>query len=135
MSHRALKRLAVILGILCVLMVVHSGFLLWDMAFLGLRVAFADEQTQIFDDMRAQALASTSPRVIADSLQGATDYYRSGTRQQAGSPLDRIVERHRTAVVRDIITHFRRTTGEELGESSDPWIEKYGREPTGRKAP
>lgn len=125
MSQPALRRLAVVLGILCVVLVVWAGFRTWDYGVLSLQVAFADDQTQIVEEMRIQAVQSASPRDIARSLEYAIAYYPSGTKQQNGSRLDRIVERHRAAVVREIVAHLRLTTGEDLGESPGPWIEKY----------
>ena len=125
MSIPALKRLALLLGVLCVVLFVGSGFLFWSYGWLHVQAAFADDQTQIFDEMRTRALQSTSPPDIAGSLQYAAFYYPSGSKQRAGSQLDRVVERHRTAVVRDIVAHLRRTTGQDLGESPEPWIQKY----------
>ena len=125
MSHPTLKRLAVILGVFCVGLFVGSSFLFWSYAWLHVQASFADEQTQIFDEMRARALQFTSPPDIAGSLEYVAFYYPSGSKQQAGSRLDRVVERHRTAVVRDIVAHLRRTTGQDLGEGPEPWIQKY----------
>ena len=125
MSILAIKRLAVVLLAFCGVLFVGSGFLFWSYGYLSLRVAFADDQTQIFDEMRTQALQSTAPPDIARSLEYVVNYYASGTKQLAGSELDRVVERHHTAVVRDIIEHLRRTTGQDLGESPEPWIQKY----------
>jgi hypothetical protein len=58
-------------------------------------------------------------------LRYVISYYPSGSKQRTGSKLDRVVERHRTAVVRDIVAHLRRTTGQDLGEGPEPWIQKY----------
>jgi hypothetical protein len=119
------KRLAVASGVLCAIMFVGSGFLFWSYGSLHIQTAFADEQTRIFDEMRTQALQSNSPPDIAGALAYAANYYPSGSKQRAGSRLDRVVERHRTAVVRDIVAHVRRSTGEDLGESPELWIQKY----------
>ena len=104
---------------------VGSGFLFWSYGYLHLQAAFADEQTQIFDEMRTRTLQSTAPPDIAGSLEYVVIYYPSGSKHRAGSKLDRVVERHRTAVVRDIVAHLRRTTGQDLGKSPDAWIQKY----------
>ncbi len=125
MSVPALKRLTDPLGVLSAVLFVGSGFLFWSYGWLYVQAAFADDQTQIFDEMRTRALQSTSPPAIAGSLRYAVSYYPSGSKQRAGSLLDRVVERHRTAVVRDIVAHLRRTTGQDLGESPEPWIQKY----------
>jgi len=125
MSIQTLKRLALVLGVLCAVLFVGSGFVFWSYGWLYVRAALADEQTQIFDEMRTQALQSTAPPDIASALEYVVIYYPSGTKQRAGSKLDRVVERHRTAVVRDIVAHLRRTTGQDLGESPETWIQKY----------
>ena len=125
MSIPALKRLAVALGVFCAVLFVGSGFLFWSDGYLHLQAAFADEQTQIFDEMRTRTLQSTAPPDIAGSLEYVVIYYPSGSKHRAGSKLDRVVERHRTAVVRDIVAHLRRTTGQDLGKSPDAWIQKY----------
>ena len=125
MSIPALKRLAAVLGVLCAVLFVASSFLFWSYGWLSVQAAFADEQTEIFDDMRVRALQSIAPPDIASHLDYAVRYYPSGTKQPAGSRLDRVVERHRSAVVRDIIAHLRRRTGEDLGDKPEPWIQKY----------
>ncbi len=127
MSNPALKRLVIVLGALCAVLFVCSGFLFWSYGYLHLQAAFADAQTQIFDEMRTQALQSSAPPDIAGSLEYVVTYYPSGSKQRAGSKLDRVVERHRTAVVRDIVAHLRSSTGQDLGESPEPWIQKYAR--------
>ena len=125
MSISALKRLAIALGVFCAVLFVGSGFLFWSYGWLHVQAAFADEQTHIFDEMRTRALQSTSPPDIAGSLEYVVIYYPSGSKQRAGSKLDRVVERHRAAVVRDIVAHLRHTTGQDLGERPEPWIQKY----------
>ena len=125
MSIPALKRLAVALCVLCAVLLMGSGFLSWRLGWLSVQAAFADEQTKIFDDMRTRALQSTAPPDIASHLEYAVRYYPSGTKQRVGSRLDRVVERHRSAVMRDIIGHLRRTTAQDLGDNPEAWIQKY----------
>ena len=59
---------------------------------LTIRVAFASEQTQIFEDMRAKALRSDA-ETAANCLRYVVWYYPSGSKQEVGSRLDRMVER------------------------------------------
>lgn len=125
MSIPALKRLVLVLGVICAALFVGSGFLFWNYGNLQVQEAFADEQTQIFDDMRTRALQSAAPPDITGRLDYVISYYPSGSKQRMGSRLDRVVERHRTAVIRDMVAHLRRTTGQNLGESPEPWIQKY----------
>ena len=104
-----------VLSIFCTLLLFATCVLYWNHAVQRVRAAFADEQTRIFDNMRSRALQSISPPDIA------------GSKQRTGSNLERVVERHRTAVVHDIIAHLRRITGEDLGESPERWIRKHAR--------
>lgn len=94
-------------------------------AWRGIAIGFACEQTQIFADMRLQALESTPSRA-ADCLSYVVSYYPSGTKQETGSPLDEIVERARQEAVASIIAHLRHTTGDDRGTTAEPWITKYG---------
>ena len=64
------------------------------------RLAFADEQTEIFQAMvgkAGEALAKSPPDAAAavEYLCYAHRYYPSGTKQVTGSRLDNIVERGR----------------------------------------
>ncbi len=127
MSSPFIKRLALLLGVLCVMLLGSSGFLFWSFEHLNFQSKFANEQTLIFDQMRTKALQSSSPADIADCLGYVFNYYPSGTKQKAGSNLDHVVERHRTTVIRDIIAQLRQTTGQDLGEQPAHWIQKYGK--------
>jgi hypothetical protein len=89
-------------------------------------VAWASEQTQIFDEMRTKALQSDAPGA-AGCLEYVVGYYPSGSKQETGSQLDRMVERGRTLAARDIIAYLRAKTGEDLGESPEAWIQKYAK--------
>jgi hypothetical protein len=63
----------------------------------------------------------------ADCLAYAAHYYPSGSKQETDSQLDRIVERDRALAVRDIIMRLREKTGEDLGNTPEPWIQKYAK--------
>jgi len=93
---------------------------------LHLEAANAEEQTRIFDEMRVQALHSDATNA-AGCLKYVLIYYPSGSKQRTGSRLDLTVERHRQAVARDIIVYLRRTTGQELGDAPEPWVEKFAK--------
>lgn len=93
-------------------------------------IALADEQTEIFADMVAQAadsLAKSPPDVAAavGYLEYAHKYYPSGTKQTVGSPLDRIVERTRSLAVMQIIDMLREATGVDHGDDPDVWVEAF----------
>ncbi len=102
------------------------GCLFWSYGWLKIRVAFASEQTQIFEEMRTQALQSDATGA-AGCLEYVVGYYPSGSKQETGSRLDRMVERERALAVRDIVAYLRTKTGQDLGESPEAWIQKYAK--------
>lgn len=122
----ASKRVTVVLAFFCAGLVVLGVCLFWNYGVLSIRVAFAVEQTQVFEEMRLRAL-QTPPSEAAGCLQYVVSYYPSGTKQEAGSSLDRMVERERQRVVSDIIDYLRAKTGEDLGKEPHVWIDKHGR--------
>ena len=122
----ASKRITVFLVLFCAGLVVLLSCLFWNYGWLRTRVAFAGEQTQLFEEMRLRAL-QTTPSEAAGCLQYVVSYYPSGTKQEAGSSLDRMVERERQRVVSDIIDYLRAKTGEDLGKEPHVWIDKHGR--------
>lgn len=126
MSISAYKRLTISLGVICVGLLVLCGLLSWNHGWLTIRVAWAGEQTKIFDEMRTQALQS-DPAGAARCLDYVVGYYPSGSKQEAGSRLDRMVERERTLTARDIVAYLRTKTGEDFGESPEIWIQKYAK--------
>jgi hypothetical protein len=87
----------------------------------GVQIAFADEQTAIFDQMRRQT--EESAVVDVGYLEYALSYYPSGTKQTKGSTLDRVVERARRCAVREIIGILRSRTGKDFGDDPRLWVE------------
>jgi hypothetical protein len=112
------------LGCLVALLLVACAWLRWELAVLRIRIAFADEQTEIIAEMRRRALSAEAGEA-ARCLRYAAHYYPSGTKQERGSSLDRIVERQRSQAIEDIIAHLRTKTGRDLGVDPEPWIEAY----------
>jgi ABC-type phosphate/phosphonate transport system permease subunit len=119
------KRSIVILGFVLLLFIL--GWQSWNYARLHLEVVFAEDQTQIFDDMRQKAL-QTDAIGAAESLEYVVNYYPSGSKQRTGSRLDKVVERERASVTHDIISYLRQKTGEDLGENPEAWIKKYAKD-------
>jgi hypothetical protein len=70
----------ILMGLLLLLFMVLGGSCLWKYAILDLQVAFADEQTDIFEDMRVQALHA-KPEKAVEYLAYVVWYYPSGTKQ------------------------------------------------------
>lgn len=120
-----------LLSLLLLVLVVLLAWTFLQLGVITVRVAFAEEQTRIFEEMRRQAsesLAQEPPDVkkAVGSLEYAYHYYASGTKQTKDSPLDRVVERARRSCVREIIQTLRASTRQDLGDSPDAWIERYG---------
>ena len=116
--------LIALLAFAALLLTILLGWQSWNHAHLKIEVAFAEEQTRIFEQMRQQANEGRLS-VAAESLAYVVNYYPSGTKQHDGSRLDKVVERMRNYAVRDIISHLRQKSGEDLGEKPEAWIEKY----------
>ena len=112
------------LSSLCVVSLAVAAFGWWQYVPLRLRVAFADDQTQIFDAMRSQALAGDAAEA-ARCLRYVVAYYPTGTKQVPASSLNRIVERSRASAQADIIAHLRQLTRTDLGAVPEPWIRQY----------
>lgn len=120
------KRLTITLTIAVIILVALSTFLFWNYSWQHIEVAFASEQTRIFEEMRARA-SESDPAAAAGYLEYAVRYYPSGSKQRTGSRLDLMVERERSAAVRDIITYLRVKTGQDLGTNAEKWIERFVR--------
>ena len=84
----------VLVGLIALLLAILLGWKSWDYAHLKIEIAFAEEQTRIFDDM-LQKVLDASPSGAAEALAYVVNYYPSGTKQRNGSRLDKVVERAR----------------------------------------
>ncbi len=119
------RRATIILSILSTCLITLSASLIVHFAPLEMRLMMARSQVQLFDEMREQALQA-GPDRATELLEYATGYYPSGSKQIAGSTLDRIVEQARASATREIISRLRKTTGEDLGNAPASWIQKFG---------
>src|SRR4051794_13622386 len=102
MTLTGFRRLTAGLAALTLVLALLCGWLGWRFAGQSLEVVFADEQTAVFEEMTTRALRS-HPAEAADCLQYVVSYYPSGSKQRAGTRLDRLVERQRARAVREII--------------------------------
>jgi hypothetical protein len=112
---------------LTVLVILFAGLCVWQgwgFLWLRLHLSFASDQTEIFQEMRDRALRSDVAEA-AGCLDYTVNYYPSGTKQEAGSQLDRIVERQRAWAIRDIINYLRFKTGQDLGDDPAVWIRQF----------
>jgi hypothetical protein len=75
--------------------------------------------------MRTRTLQA-SPSEAMNFLHYLVNYYPSGTKQEPGSRLDRMVESARASAVREITAYLREHTGETLGNGPTNRIQKYG---------
>ena len=87
----------------------------------SIQIAFAEDQTAIFEQMRRQTAESAA--VDVSYLEYTLWYYPSGTKQTRGSKLDRLVERARQSAVREIIGILRSRTRKDFGDDPRRWIE------------
>jgi hypothetical protein len=113
--------------ILCAVSLLLAGLLgkgFWDHAWLVMHVAMADEQIAIFDEMRTQAERS-DPAKATDCLGYVVNYYPSGSKQDKGSRLDKIVESARAHAVAAIIADLRKRSGKDLGDDPQRWIDDF----------
>jgi hypothetical protein len=112
---------------LTILVFLFAGLLIWlgwEFLWLRLHLSFASDQTEIFQEMRDRALRSDVAEA-AGCLDYTVNYYPSGTKQEIGSPFDRMVERERAMAIRDIIIYLRSKTGEDLGDDPEVWVQKF----------
>ena len=93
---------------------------------LKVRVAWASEEIEVFDQMRTKAIQSDAAGA-AGCLEYVVAYYPSGTKQETGSRLDRLVERERALTIRDIVAYLRTKTAEDWGADPEAWIRKFAR--------
>jgi hypothetical protein len=124
MTITGYRRLTIALTVLVILFAGLTVWLIWELSWLRVRLAFATEQTEIFQEMRARALRSDVAEA-ASCLAYVIHYYPSGTKQEAGSRLDRIVERERAKAVQEILGHLRAKTGQDLGDDPQTWIGRF----------
>lgn len=108
----AVATTAILLGLAsCVISLVSTS----------MEIAFADEQTAIFDQMRRQTADAVAVNV--SYLEYTLSYYPSGTKQTKGSRLDRVVERARRCAMREIMGILRSRTGKDFGDDPRRWID------------
>ena len=83
-----------IIALLCYgcLATIAAGWFGWRAVDSQLRIAFAEEQTQVFREMRDRAAQESDPGAIQGLKQYVLEYYPSGTKQRSGTRLDQIVE-------------------------------------------
>lgn len=108
-------------------LLISCGFLFWRWGRLSVRSHFAQEQIEIFYNMREQSLAATPERAI-EFLRYTVTYYPSGTKQDPGGDLDDAVETVRRNVILDILADLRTKTGTDYGDDPEVWIQELSKQ-------
>lgn len=91
---------------------------------LVLDVCFALEQVEVFHAVKEQIKSGNDNRKeIASQLNYIINYYPSGTKQEKGSRLDRIVESARKDVLEDLIIFLKGKLNEDYGSVPEKWVE------------
>lgn len=125
MTTETQRRLIIGLSVLSLILLALVVWLFADSAILRVRVVMADGDTNIHAQMVDDARATKDPVKAAQCLSYLVNHYPSGSKQVAGSKLDRVVERCRRSSALAIIAHLRVITGKELGDKPEPWIEQF----------
>lgn len=125
MTPESQRRLSIKLGVLAGILFALLVWLFGHNALLTVRLAKADGDTAIYEQMMRDALSTTDSASAAKFLNYMWNFYPSGSVQEVGSRLDRIVERGRMSSALVIIAHLRVITGKDLGDKPEPWIEKF----------
>ncbi len=119
------SRTKLVLWSLLIVLFVSGVFFAAQYTMLKLRVAFADGQIAIFDQMKVSANGTTDPRKLSGQLEYVVNYYPSGSKQVKGTQLDRVVESARSNAIAAIISHLRTATGKDLGTDPQKWLNDY----------
>jgi hypothetical protein len=119
---RCYTKINLCLGLLAITLL---GVLGVSYAVLESQIAFAEGQVATFSAIKASAVKSTNPKDISGQLEYIINYYPSGTKQSAGTRLDRIVENARSNAIADVLDRLRATTGRDLGDDPREWLKKY----------
>ncbi len=130
MTTREQLRLVLILSAGSLVSLACAGYFFVRWGLLRVQVALGEEQTQMFEECRTQALETSDPKKIAGLMQAAISYYPSGTKQSNGSHMDRVVERSRRLALEDMISRLGVVTGSDLGHDPQKWIDQYGEKET-----
>src|SRR5436190_10455555 len=89
---------------------------------LRIRVDFAEDQIDMFEQMKGSANETTDTRKLSGLLEYVVNYYPSDSKQPKGSRLDRVVETARSNAINAIINRLRTATGKDLGERPEEWF-------------
>jgi len=128
-STRFYKVLITGFGLLSAALAVLLARAHFESSRLKADIRFANDITWGFDDDRKIACKGTTTEA-ADILWKLhfPSFDWQGKPEPFEGALARVVERHRRAAVRAVITCLKTKTGDDLGDDPEPWILKYGSE-------
>ena len=69
---------------------------------IRIRAAFAEEQTQYFEEALRKGASTTTQSEVDTLIEAVRIYYPSGSKQISGSHLDRMVERGRRLAIEQL---------------------------------
>lgn len=101
-----------------------SGRAVYLHGLLSLRMSFMEDQIDVFHQMEVDAIGAR-PEQAVQKLAYIIFYYPSGSKQEAGSRGDRIVEKCRENSIRRIISYLRQETEKDYGDDPEAWIEAF----------
>ncbi len=80
----------------------------WRYSVIFLHAALAEEQTRFFEEAQVEGLTRRTPKEAREFMEAIRIYYPSGSKQQAGTRLDMVVERARSNAISRLETHAAR---------------------------
>ena len=127
LTKMRLPRLSITLWLWFALLVLVGicGVVTTKYVLLKIRVALADGQVTVLQEVTTLATQATDPATLSGLLEYAVKYFPSGSKQVSGSHLDRIVETARSNAIATIIARLRDVTGKDYGNDPAIWIEHY----------
>lgn len=84
-----------------IILVILLLYVFYAYADLRLRVAYAEEQIEIFTELSAKSSNASKSDVVLN-LEYVRNYYPSGTKQRKGSFLDHVVENSRKQSIEEM---------------------------------
>ncbi len=115
------------LSVLSLVTAALAGYWFGRHSWLHAPAARAEERTRMLEECRTKAFQSKHPEEIVELMQAALSYYPSDFRPMNGSHLDGMVVRAQRLAVDDMIRHLTLTTGLDLGDDPQTWIQRFSR--------
>lgn len=91
-----------------------------------IEIIYINDQLNVFTQLGAMSFEATDVRLISDNLAYILNYHHSGSRFEAGSAADKIVEAARTAIAKGLVSRLQLLTGRhDIGTDPKKWIDEY----------